>query len=75
MITGKIIALTRETFVGEVMSLLLNMLSRWVIAFFQEQTSFNFMAAVTISGDSGAQKKKKKSLSQFQLFPHLFALS
>ena len=33
MATGKIIALTRCTFVGEVMSLLSNMLSRLVIAF------------------------------------------
>ena len=31
--TGKTIALTRQTFVGKVMSLLLNMLSRLVIAF------------------------------------------
>ena len=34
MTTGKTIALTRWTFVGEVMSLLFNMLSRLVIAFF-----------------------------------------
>ena len=33
MTTGKTIALTRQTFVGKVMSLLLNMLSRWVITF------------------------------------------
>ena len=33
MATGKIIALTRWTFVGKVRSLLLNMLSRWVITF------------------------------------------
>ena len=33
MITGKIIALTRQTFVGKVMSLFFNMLSRYVIAF------------------------------------------
>ena len=33
MTTGKIIALTRPTFVGKVMSLLLNMLSRLVITF------------------------------------------
>ena len=32
--TGKTIALTRGTFVGKVISLLFNMLSRWVIAFF-----------------------------------------
>ena len=34
MTTGKTIALTRRTFVGKVMSLLLNMLSRLVITFF-----------------------------------------
>ena len=34
MTTGKTIALTRRTFVGKVMSLLLNTLSRLVIAFF-----------------------------------------
>ena len=34
MTTGKTIALTRWTFDGKVMSLLLNMLSRLVIAFF-----------------------------------------
>ena len=33
MITGKTIVLTRQTFVGKVMSLLLNMLSRLVITF------------------------------------------
>ena len=33
MTTGKIIALTRKTFVGKVMSLLFNMLSRLVVTF------------------------------------------
>ena len=33
MITGKTIALTRQTFVGKVMSLLFNMLSRLATAF------------------------------------------
>ena len=33
MTTGKTIALTRQTFIGKVMSLLFNMLSRLVIAF------------------------------------------
>ena len=33
MTTGKSIALTRWTFVGKVMSLLFNMLSRFIIAF------------------------------------------
>ena len=35
MTTGKTITLTRWTFVGKVMSLLFNMLSRWVITFWQ----------------------------------------
>jgi len=34
MTRGKIIALTRWTFVGKVMSLLFNVLSRFVVAFF-----------------------------------------
>ena len=33
MTTGKTIALTRQTFVDKIMSLLFNMLSRWIIAF------------------------------------------
>ena len=33
MTTGKAIALTRWTFVGKVMALLFNMLSRWVITY------------------------------------------
>ena len=39
MTTGKTIALTRWTFVGKVMSLLLNMLSRLVITFFPRSKS------------------------------------
>ena len=47
MTTGKTIALTRQTFVGKVMSLLFNTLSKLVINFSsKEQMSFNFMAAV-----------------------------
>ena len=40
MTTGKTIALTRRTFVGKVMSLLFNMLSRLVILFFQGASTF-----------------------------------
>ena len=55
MTTGKTIALTRQTFVGKVMSLLFNTLSRFVIAFFpKEPASFNFVAAVTVHSDFGA---------------------
>ena len=39
MTTGKIIALTRQTFVGKVMSLLFNMLSRLVITFLPRSKS------------------------------------
>ena len=58
MTTGKNIAMTRQTFVGKVMSLLFNMLSRLVIALFsKQQASLNFMAAVTICSDFGALPK------------------
>ena len=56
MTTGKTTALTRQTFVSKVMSLLFNMLSKFVIAF-KKQTSSNFMAAVTIHSNSGAQEE------------------
>ena len=55
MTTGKTTALTRWSFVGKVMSFLYNMLSGFVKSFPKEQVSFNFMAAVTICRDSGAQ--------------------
>ena len=54
---GKIIALTRRTFVGKVMSQLFNMLSRLVITFFSRRKCLNFMAAVTIYSDFGAPQK------------------
>ena len=58
MTTGKIIALTRQTFVCKVMSLLFNMLSRFVITFPpRSKHLFNFMAAVTICSDFGAPPK------------------
>jgi len=55
--TGKTIALTRQTFVGKVMSLLLNTLSRLVTAFLPRSKCLNFMAAITICSDFGAQAK------------------
>ena len=39
MTTGRTIALTRQTFVGKVISLLFNMLSRWVITFLPRSKS------------------------------------
>ena len=58
MTTGKTIALTRWTLAGKVMSLLLNILSRLVITFLPRSKCLNFMAAVTICSDFGAQKNK-----------------
>ena len=58
MTTGKTIALTRRTFVGKVMFLLFNMLSRLVITFLPRSKSFNFMAAVMICSDFEAPKNK-----------------
>ena len=59
MTTGKIIALTRWSFVGKVISLFYNTLSRFVIAFHsRSKCFFNFMAAVTICSDFGAQENK-----------------
>ena len=63
-------ALTIWTFVGKVMSLLFNTLSRFVIAFLPRSMCLNFMAAVTVCGDFGAQDN---SLLLLPLFPHLFA--
>ena len=54
MTTGKTKALIRWTFVGKVMSLLFNMLSRLVISFLPRSKHFNFMAAVTICSNFGA---------------------
>ena len=72
MTTRKTIALTRWTFVGKVLSLRFNMLSKLVIAFLQGAflQSFNFMATVTICSDFGAPEN---SLPLFPLFSYLFA--
>ena len=60
--TGKTIALTTQTFVGKIMSLLFNMLSSILKVGYnfssKEQASFNFLAAVTICSDFGAQKNQ-----------------
>ena len=70
MITGKTIALTIQTFVSKVMSLLFNMLSRLVIHNIpsKKQTSSNFMAAVTICSDFEAQEEKICHCFHFSLF-------
>ena len=72
MTTGKTIALTRWTFVGKVMFLLFNMLSRLVITSLPRSKCLLFMAAITICSDFGAPKNK--SLTLFPLSPHLFPM-
>ena len=54
MTPGKTMSLTIQTFVGKVMSLLFNMLSRWVITFLPRSKCLNFMAALTLCSDFGA---------------------
>ena len=57
-------------FVGNVMSLLFNVLSRLVITFLLRSKCLNFMATITICSDFGAQKNKVSHCFQFlHLFP------
>ena len=65
MFTGKTIALTAQTCVGKVMSLLFNTLSSIVMAFLPRIKYLNFMAAVTICSDFGAQENKICPVSTF----------
>ena len=70
MTTGKTIALTRWTFVGKVMSLLFNMLSRLVIAFLLRSQPLLISCLYSLSA-AILEPKKVKSVS---MFPHLFAM-
>ena len=63
MTSGKTIALTRQTFVGKVMSLLFNMLSRFGITFLPRSKCLSFMAAVTIYSDFWTQEKMSVTVS------------
>ena len=72
MTTGKTIALTRWTFVGKVMSLLFNMLSRLVIAFLPRSKCL--LISWLQSPSAVILEPKKQSLALFPLFPHLFAM-
>ena len=55
--TGKTMALTIQTFVGKIMSLFFNMLSRSVIYFLPRSKHLNFVAAVIL------EPKKMKSVT------------
>ena len=74
MTIGKTITLTIWTFIGKIMSLLFNKLSRFGHSFSsKEQESFNFMAAGTIFSDLGAQENKVSHC--FHCFPIYLPLS
>ena len=72
MTTGKTIALTRWTFVGKVMSLLFNMLSRLVKTLLQR--SKHLLISWLQSPSAAILEPKKLSQPLFPLFPHLSAM-
>ena len=72
MTTGKTIALTRQTFVGKVMSLLFNMLSSLFITFIQ-RSKFLLISWLQLPSAVILEPKKMKSAT-FPLFAHLFAI-
>ena len=72
MTIGKTIALTVRTFVGKVMCLLFNTLSRFVIAILTRSKCLNFLSAVTVCNDFEAQENK--ICHCFHFFPSLFAM-
>ena len=69
---GKTRALTTPVFFGKEMSLLFNMLSRLVIAFLPRSKCL-LISWLQSPPAVILEPKKKKSLSLFPLFPHLFA--
>ena len=71
MTTGKNIALTRWTFVGKVMSLLFNMLSKLVIIFLPRSRR---LLISWLQSQSAGILEPRKSQPLFPLFSHLFAM-
>ena len=72
MTTGKTIALTRWTFVGKVMFLLFNMLSRLVIAFLPRNKCL--LISWLHSPSAVILEPPKIKCVLFPLFPHLFPM-
>ena len=72
MTTGKIIALTRRTFDGKVMSLLFNMLSRLVITFLPR--SKRLLISWLQSPSAVILEPRKIKSATVSTFPHLFAM-
>ena len=72
MTTGKTVALTVRTFVDEMMSLLFNTLSRFVIGFLPR--SKHLLISWLQSPPAVIFEPRKINLPLFPLFPHLFAV-
>ena len=70
MITGKTIALTRWTFVGKVMPLLFNMLSRLVITFLPRSKRL-LISWLQSPSAVILEPKKIKSITVSTVFPHI----
>ena len=70
MTTGKTIALTRQTFVDKVMSLLLNMLCRLVITFLPRSKRF----LISWLQSPSAMILEPQEIKSASLFPHLFPM-
>ena len=70
MTTGRTIALTGQTFVGKVMSLLFNMLSRLVIAFLPRSKCLLISWMQSPSAEI-LEPNKIKSLTVFIVFPSI----
>ena len=68
MTTGKMIALTIQTLVGKVMSLLFNMLSRFVIAFLPRSKCF-LISWLQPPSVVILEAKKRKSVTIFTFSP------
>ena len=68
----KTIAMTRGTFVSKMMSLLVNMLSRLVMAFLPR--SKHLLVSWLQSPSAVNLQHKKINLSLFPFVPHLFAM-
>ena len=69
--TGKSIALTRWTFVGKVMSLIFNMLSRLVITFLPRSKR---LLISRLQSPSAVILEPRKRKPLFLLFPHVFTM-
>ena len=70
MTTGKTLALTRWTFVGKVMSLLFNILSKFVIAFLP-RSMLLFISWLQLSSVVILEPKKIKSVTVSLVYPRI----